>query len=186
GRRRRSPRGLRQRVARAGASAPPRAASIERRDERRLAPPPHRLRPELKGAAHASPASPHHRALGLRRPERHRRAHRRSARAAAEAEARHPRPVPDAQGTRGAEGGLTMAEHRFHTPEPAELAITVPSGEIEVETIDGDESTIELEGDEKLIELTEVRQEGRRLIVEAKGKKFGLTISIGDFSFGPS
>ena len=78
-----------------------------------------------------------------------------------------------------------MAEQRFHTPEPVELEVKVPSGDIVVETIDGDESTVELEGDEKLIELTEVRQEGRRIIVEMKGKKsFGITISIGDFSFG--
>ncbi|HEY2373153.1 MAG TPA: DUF4097 family beta strand repeat-containing protein [Gaiellaceae bacterium] len=78
-----------------------------------------------------------------------------------------------------------MAEQRFHTPEPVELEIKVPSGDVDVETIEGDESTIELDGDEKLIELTEVRQEGRRLVVELKGKKpFGITISIGDFSFG--
>src|SRR6266850_5487505 len=78
-----------------------------------------------------------------------------------------------------------MPEHRFHTPEPVELEIKVPSGDIDIETVDGDESLISLEGDEKLIELTEVRQEGRRLVVELKGKKsFGLTISIGDFSFG--
>ena len=78
-----------------------------------------------------------------------------------------------------------MAEHRFHTPEPAELEIKVPVGEIDVETIDGDESTITIEGSEKILELTEVRQEGRRLIVEIKGKKpFGITISIGDLSWG--
>jgi DUF4097 and DUF4098 domain-containing protein YvlB len=80
-----------------------------------------------------------------------------------------------------------MGEHRFHTPEPAELDIKVPSGDIDVETVDGDESTIVVEGDEKLVELTEVRQEGRRIVVELRGKKpFGITISIGDFSFGTS
>ena len=78
-----------------------------------------------------------------------------------------------------------MTEHRFHTPEQAELEIKIPIGEIDVETIDGDESTITVEGSEKILELTEVRQEGRRLIVEIKGKKpFGITISIGDLSFG--
>jgi DUF4097 and DUF4098 domain-containing protein YvlB len=80
-----------------------------------------------------------------------------------------------------------MPEQRFHTPEPVELEIKVPSGDIDVETIEGDESLIELDGDEKLVELTEVRQEGRRIIVELKGKKpLGFTISIGDFSFGTS
>jgi DUF4097 and DUF4098 domain-containing protein YvlB len=78
-----------------------------------------------------------------------------------------------------------MAEHRFHTPEPVELEIKVPSGDIDIETVEGGESVISLEGDEKLIDLTEVRQEGRRIVVELKGKKgFGITISIGDFSFG--
>src|SRR3981081_3004357 len=78
-----------------------------------------------------------------------------------------------------------MPEHRFQTSEPVELEITIPTGDIDIETIDGDESVISLEGDEKLIELTEVRQEGRRIVVELKGKKsFGITISIGDFSFG--
>ena len=78
-----------------------------------------------------------------------------------------------------------MAEHHFHTPEAVELEIKVPTGDIDIETVDGDESLISLEGDEKLVELTEVRQEGRRIVVELRGKKaFGLTISIGDFSFG--
>src|SRR5712692_4214258 len=78
-----------------------------------------------------------------------------------------------------------MPEHRFHTPEPIELEIKVPSGDIDIETVEGDESFVSLDGDEKLIELTEVRQEGRRIVVELKGRKsFGITISIGDFSFG--
>src|SRR4051794_7069158 len=78
-----------------------------------------------------------------------------------------------------------MAEHRFHTPGPVELDIKVPVGEIDIETVDGDESLITLDGAEKLIEMTEVYQEGDRLVVELRGKKpFGITISIGDFSFG--
>jgi len=78
-----------------------------------------------------------------------------------------------------------MPEHRFHTTEPIELEIKVPFGDIDIETVDGDESLISLDGNEKLIEMTEVRQEGRRIVVELKGRKsFGLTISIGDFSFG--
>ncbi len=78
-----------------------------------------------------------------------------------------------------------MTEHRFQTPDPIELVVKIPTGEIEIETVDGDESLISLDGDDKLMELTEVRQEGRRIVVELKGKKsFGITISIGDFSFG--
>jgi hypothetical protein len=78
-----------------------------------------------------------------------------------------------------------MDEHRFHTPAPVELEIKVPVGDIEVETVDGDETVIVLDGNEKLMEMTEVRQEGDRVVVELRGKKpFGITISIGDFSFG--
>jgi hypothetical protein len=77
-----------------------------------------------------------------------------------------------------------MAEHRFHTPGPVALDVKVPTGDIEIETVDGDESTIEVEGNERLVELTEVRQEGERIVVELRGKKpFGITIAIGDFSF---
>lgn len=78
-----------------------------------------------------------------------------------------------------------MPEHRFQTTEPVELEIKVPVGEIAVETIDGDESVVTVEGSEKILELTEVRQEGRRIVVELKGRKpFGITISIGDLSWG--
>ena len=78
-----------------------------------------------------------------------------------------------------------MTEHRFQTPAPIELVVRIPTGDIDIETIEGDESVVSLDGDDKLIDLTEVRQEGRRIVVELKGKKaFGITISIGDFSFG--
>jgi Putative adhesin len=79
-----------------------------------------------------------------------------------------------------------MPEHRFHTPEPIELEIKIPAGDIHIETVEGDESFVSLDGVDKLLDLAEVRQEGRRIVVELKGKKsFGLTISIGDFNFGP-
>jgi DUF4097 and DUF4098 domain-containing protein YvlB len=78
-----------------------------------------------------------------------------------------------------------MAEHRFQTPGPIELVVRIPTGDIDIETVESDESVVSLDGDDKLIDLTEVRQEGRRIVVELKGKKaFGITISIGDFSFG--
>jgi DUF4097 and DUF4098 domain-containing protein YvlB len=78
-----------------------------------------------------------------------------------------------------------MPEHRFHTPEPAELEIKIPTGDIVVDTVDGDESVITLEGSERMLELTEVRQDGRRIVVELKSRKpFGISISIGDISWG--
>ena len=78
-----------------------------------------------------------------------------------------------------------MAEHRFHTPEPIELDVQVPIGDIDVETIDGDESFVTVTGGEKALAQMRVELEGRKLIVAMKGKHpFGITISIGDFNFG--
>ena len=78
-----------------------------------------------------------------------------------------------------------MAEYRFRTPEPVELESNVPVGAVEVETVDGDESTVVVEGDERLVEQTRVELRGRVLVVEFRGKKpLGRTISLGDFSFG--
>src|SRR5581483_444487 len=76
-----------------------------------------------------------------------------------------------------------MAGHTFHTPEPVELEIKIPAGAIEIETIEGTESTIELVGSDRLIEQTEVVQNGRTISVEYK-KRFGLRIEIGDISWG--
>ena len=78
-----------------------------------------------------------------------------------------------------------MAEHRFHTPEPVEIEIKVPVGDVDVETIDGEESLITVEGTEKMLEQLSVEQQGRRIVVELRGKKpFGVTIMIGDLTWG--
>jgi len=78
-----------------------------------------------------------------------------------------------------------MAEHRFHTPLPLELQIGIPAGDIEIETIDGEESVVVIDGDDRLVEQTEVHLDGHRLAVSFHGRRaFGITISIGDFSFG--
>jgi DUF4097 and DUF4098 domain-containing protein YvlB len=78
-----------------------------------------------------------------------------------------------------------MLEQTFHTPLPLELAVAIPSGDIEVETIDGEESTIVVEGDERLLEDVEIRQDGNRVVVEYRGKgKFGFSISPFTLVFG--
>jgi DUF4097 and DUF4098 domain-containing protein YvlB len=78
-----------------------------------------------------------------------------------------------------------MPEYRFDTPQPVDLEIRVPVGDIDVETVDGDESFVTIEGSERLVERTAVELQGRTLVVELRGKKsFGITVSIGDFSFG--
>jgi DUF4097 and DUF4098 domain-containing protein YvlB len=78
-----------------------------------------------------------------------------------------------------------LIEQTFHTPEGAALEVKVPIGDIDIETVDGEDTHIVVEGNEKMIELTEVRQEGNRIVVELRGKKpLGITIQIGDLSFG--
>ena len=77
-----------------------------------------------------------------------------------------------------------MAEYTFHTPEPVELDMQVPIGDIDVETIDGDESFVTVTGSEKALAQMRVELEGRRLVVQLKGKHpFGISIAIGDFNF---
>jgi hypothetical protein len=78
-----------------------------------------------------------------------------------------------------------MAEYRFDTPAPIELDVQVPIGDIDIETIDGDESFVTVTGGEKALAQMRVELEGSKLIVAMKGKHpFGITISIGDFNFG--
>lgn len=66
-----------------------------------------------------------------------------------------------------------MNEQRFPTPEPVRLEIKVPSADVEISTVDGEESTITLDGPEKMIEATKVELQGDRLVVAMHRKPFG-------------
>jgi hypothetical protein len=78
-----------------------------------------------------------------------------------------------------------MSEHRFHTPQPVDLVVSIPSGDIVVETADVTESIVTVEGSERLVEQTLVEQVGNRITVQYRGKQgFGITIEIGGFSIG--
>jgi DUF4097 and DUF4098 domain-containing protein YvlB len=77
-----------------------------------------------------------------------------------------------------------MPEHRFNTPEPVELKVTIPAGEISVQTVDGDETVISIEGSPKLVEQTTVEQRGDAIVVDFHGKHAGISIAIGNLSFG--
>ncbi|HET7572070.1 MAG TPA: DUF4097 family beta strand repeat-containing protein [Gaiellaceae bacterium] len=76
-------------------------------------------------------------------------------------------------------------ERRFHTPLPLTLDVNIPAGDVDVETVDGEESTVVVDGDERLLEHVTVEQDGDRLSVSFRGKKpFGLVIAIGSFTIG--
>lgn len=78
-----------------------------------------------------------------------------------------------------------MTEQTFHTPLPLTLDVSIPAGDIEVETVEGDQSTVEVTGDERILENLEVRQEGDRLVVALRGKsKFGFVVAFGSQVFG--
>lgn len=71
-----------------------------------------------------------------------------------------------------------MPEHRFPTPLPLELVVNIPSGDVEVDTVDGAETFVEVGGSDELVERTEVRHEGDRVVVDFK-HKLGVSLSSG-------
>ena len=78
-----------------------------------------------------------------------------------------------------------MLERTFHTPQPLELEVGIPSGDIEVETTEGEESNITVDGDERLLEEVEIRQDGNRVVIAYRGKgKFGFSLSPFTLVFG--
>ncbi|MGZ4393122.1 MAG: DUF4097 family beta strand repeat-containing protein [Gaiellaceae bacterium] len=78
-----------------------------------------------------------------------------------------------------------MLERTFHTPLPLELEVGIPSGDIEIETTEGEESNITVDGDDRLLEEVEIRQDGSRIAVAFRGKaKFGFSLSPFSLVFG--
>jgi DUF4097 and DUF4098 domain-containing protein YvlB len=67
---------------------------------------------------------------------------------------------------------MTMTEQRFPTPGPIRLEVKVPIADVDVATIDGEESTVTLEGSPRSIEATRVELVGDRLAVEQQRKTF--------------
>ena len=79
-----------------------------------------------------------------------------------------------------------MSEQSFHTPGLRGLEVSIPAGDIDVETVEGDESSVAVTGDPKLVEQTRVELRGDVLSVGYQGKRglFGISIAVGDFSIG--
>src|SRR5437016_10886102 len=71
-----------------------------------------------------------------------------------------------------------MVEQTFHTPLPLELEVVIPSGSIEIETVEGEESHVTVDGDARLLDEVEIRRDGNRVVVAFRGKaKFGFSIA---------
>jgi DUF4097 and DUF4098 domain-containing protein YvlB len=76
-----------------------------------------------------------------------------------------------------------MLEHTFDTPLPVTFDVTIPSGDIDVESADGEQTYVTVDGDEKILENVEIRHDGNRVVVTVRDKgKFG--ISLGSLVFG--
>lgn len=63
-----------------------------------------------------------------------------------------------------------MSELQFTTPDPVRLEIRIASGEIAIETVDGDQSTVAIDGSDKAIEATDVECTGDRLSISEHRK----------------
>jgi DUF4097 and DUF4098 domain-containing protein YvlB len=78
-----------------------------------------------------------------------------------------------------------MIEQTYHTPLPLTLEVSIPSGDIDVDTTGGEETSISVDGDERLLEHVEVRQDGNRVSVTLRDKnKIGFSFSLGSIIFG--
>ena len=78
-----------------------------------------------------------------------------------------------------------MLEHSYHTPLPFTLDVSIPSGRIDLETIDGEETSLVVDGDERMLEHVDVRHEGDRVVVTLHDKKkIGFSFSLGSMVFG--
>jgi hypothetical protein len=78
-----------------------------------------------------------------------------------------------------------MIEQTFHTPLPLTLEVSIPSGDIDVESAEGEETALTILGDERFLEHVEVRHDGNRVVVNVRDKtKFGVSFTGTGFSIG--
>jgi len=65
-----------------------------------------------------------------------------------------------------------MHEQRFATPDPVRLEIKLAAGEIEVSTVEGEESEVTLTGPQALVDAARVELDGDRLLVTEPKRSF--------------
>ncbi len=75
-----------------------------------------------------------------------------------------------------------MADYTFNTPEPVELEVKIPAGDIEIETVDGDESSVSVEGPRQArrADARRARRQPAQVELETQEVRSDITISIGD------
>jgi DUF4097 and DUF4098 domain-containing protein YvlB len=74
-----------------------------------------------------------------------------------------------------------MLEHTFQTPTPVSLEVSIPSGDIAVETAGADETYVSVDGDEQLLENVEVHCNGNRVAISLRQKgKFSFSSFFGN------
>jgi DUF4097 and DUF4098 domain-containing protein YvlB len=71
---------------------------------------------------------------------------------------------------------------RFATPRPVRLEVKVPAADVDVATVDGNESTVAVDGPQKLIDATKVELVGDRLVVALQRKTFARFVGRFDGS----
>lgn len=76
-----------------------------------------------------------------------------------------------------------MLEQTFDTSLPVTFEVTIPSGDIEIESTDGQQTHVIVDGDDRMLEHVEIRHDGGKVVVTVRDKgKFG--ISLGSLVFG--
>jgi DUF4097 and DUF4098 domain-containing protein YvlB len=71
-----------------------------------------------------------------------------------------------------------MLEHTFQTPQPAQLEVSIPSGDIAVETDGTQETHVSVDGDERLLEHVEVHCNGDRFSFGSFFGDGGLRVEV--------
>ena len=65
-----------------------------------------------------------------------------------------------------------MTEQQFATPGPVKLEVTFGAGDVQITSVDGNDSTVILEGSQKLLDTTRVELIGDRLVIQQRRRSF--------------